>query len=111
MIENDEGEVDQSIIDYYSERCLHFVKNEGIASTAEVCAFLRDNTSGFQDIAEADAQRFLDLLVFDGKIEQVQDYRAQGMLKGLAVAYRIAALALPPLNGVTEVPCSSCPVA
>ena len=45
-----------------------------------MCAFLRDNTSGFQDIAEADAQRFLDLLVFDGKIEQVQDYRAQGML-------------------------------
>eukprot|EP01094_Clydonella_sp_ATCC50884_P026055 TRINITY_DN7032_c0_g1_i5.p1 TRINITY_DN7032_c0_g1~~TRINITY_DN7032_c0_g1_i5.p1 ORF type:complete len:178 (+),score=39.90 TRINITY_DN7032_c0_g1_i5:309-842(+) len=110
MIENDDGEVDESIIEYYSDRCTQFIKSTGIASTAEVCAYLRENSTGYQDIGEADAQRFLDLLVFDGRIEAIHDYRAQGMLKNLAMAYKPAHVHVPSQNGVTEVPCSACPV-
>eukprot|EP00736_Rhodelphis_marinus_P011047 Rmarinus@m.13321 len=97
------GEVDSVFVETMLKACRRFIANKKCSTAKTVFEAIRSSGISTIPLREADIQRIIDILVYDGVIEQAYDDVLDESV------YR----ARPPLsihNRMTEIPCGVCPV-
>jgi len=105
-----EQEIDVEFINVLNKHCFNLINTKGFASAEEVTAAVRKSGVSRVELKVENIQSILDTLVYDGKIETVDDPRGPAFLGGKsAVLYKPSKMDIV-LNGFTSVPCGVCPV-
>lgn len=78
----------------------------GYPTVSDVRQALNDSKLTNAHLTDGDASRLLDLLYWDGRIVKVMGGKAFKSVKGAKAVYET----LSNTNGLTEVPCGTCPV-
>jgi len=103
-------DIDAEFIEVLNKQCYEFIKVKGYSSPEEICAFIRQSGISKVQLKVENIQSILDTLIYDGKVEAVEDPRGPSFLGGKSVLfYKPTQLDILP-NGFTSTPCGICPV-
>jgi len=104
------ADMDTEFINVLSQQCYNFIASKGYSSAEELCAFIRKSGVSKVQLKVDNVQSIIETLIYDGKVEPVDDPRGPAFLGGKsAILYRPTNLPMV-TNGYTQVPCSMCPV-
>jgi len=105
-----ESEIDSEFIAILNRQCYTFILQKGYVSSEEVTAWVRKSGLSKVELRIENIQSILDTLIYDGKIETIDDPRGPSFLGGKsAVLYKPTKLEVVQ-NGFTSTPCGICPV-
>jgi len=103
-------ELDVEFIAIVTKHCLGLIQAKGYASAEEVTGAVRKSGLSKVELRVENIQEVLDALIYDGKIEPVEDPRGPAFLGGKrATLYKPTKVDTVP-NGFTSTPCGVCPV-
>lgn len=77
-INTEAGEIDAPFIAQLNQQTLRYIQQKGYASTEEITAFIKKTGISKVEIKTENMQTIVDTLIFDGKVEHVEDPRATG---------------------------------
>ena len=72
------GEMDAEFIQILNQQAYKYIAQKGYASAEEVCAFIKKSGISKVELKIENVQCIIDTLVWDGKVEPVDDPRASG---------------------------------
>lgn len=103
-------EIDSEFIDILNKQCFNFINQKGYATAEELCAFIRKSGISKVELKLSNVQNILDNLIYDGKIEAIEDPRGFSFIGGKnTIYYKPTKLEIIE-NGFTQTPCGICPV-
>eukprot|EP01116_Phalansterium_solitarium_P006091 TRINITY_DN18403_c0_g1_i1.p1 TRINITY_DN18403_c0_g1~~TRINITY_DN18403_c0_g1_i1.p1 ORF type:complete len:295 (+),score=77.39 TRINITY_DN18403_c0_g1_i1:118-1002(+) len=102
---------DSEFINALCQIAFKYLQKQRFASAEEVGAWIRKSGASKAELKPDNVQSILDVLIYDGKVEQIDDPRGLAFLGGQRqVIYRPTNLGVIVDNGLTQVPCGTCPV-
>eukprot|EP00761_Pharyngomonas_kirbyi_P007498 gb/GECH01007508.1/.p1 GENE.gb/GECH01007508.1/~~gb/GECH01007508.1/.p1 ORF type:complete len:300 (+),score=83.13 gb/GECH01007508.1/:1-900(+) len=98
------------LVEKLQEKCLDFIKSKGMVSTDQVTEYVGQAGISPVHLRSEDIQNIVDVLVFDGEIEEISDHRPLMGLGETGEKYYKATRFKIPSNKFTQIPCGTCPV-
>jgi len=105
-----DSEIDSEFIEVLNRLCFQFITYKGYASVEEVTAAVRKSGMSKVELRVENIQSILDTLIYDGKIETIDDPSGPAFLGvKIPILYKPTKHEILP-NGFTSTPCGVCPV-
>lgn len=105
------ADIDVEFINILRKQAFGYISQKGYASAEEITAFIRKTGVSKVQLKVDNVQTIIETLIYDGKVETVDDPRGPSFLGGKAATlYRPTKINIQSSNGFTQAPCSVCPV-